>query len=35
MNILQVPIRVEDEDLEDILESAFIGAKYWLYDENI
>ena len=35
MNILQVPIRVEDEDLEDILESAFISAKYWLYDENI
>jgi hypothetical protein len=35
MNILQVPIEVEDEDLEDILESAFIGAKYWLYDENI
>ena len=35
MNILQVPIKVEDEDLENILESAFISAKYWLYDENI
>lgn len=35
MNTIQVPIKVEDEDLENILFSAFISAKYWLYDENI
>ena len=35
MNTITVPIKVEDEDLEEILFSAFCGAKYWLYDENI
>ena len=35
MNTIQVPIKVEDEDLENILFSAFCSAKYWLYDENI
>ena len=35
MNTIQVPIKVDDEDLEDILFSAFCSAKYWLYDENI
>ena len=35
MNTIQVPIKISDEDLEDILFSAFCSAKYWLYDENI
>ena len=35
MNTIQVPIKVSDEDLENILFSAFCSAKYWLYDRNI
>jgi hypothetical protein len=35
MNTIQVPIKVDDEGLEEILFSAFCSAKYWLYDENI
>lgn len=35
MNTIQVPIKVSDESLEEILFSAFCSAKYWLYDKNI
>mgnify|MGYP003304364810 CR=1 FL=1 len=35
INTIQVPIKVSDETLGDILFSAFVSAKYWLYDENI
>lgn len=35
MNTIQVPIKVDNEDLSNILFSAFCSAKYWLYDRNI
>lgn len=35
MNTIQVPIKVSDETLEDILETAFYSANYWLYSKNI
>ena len=35
MNTIQVPIKVDDEGLENILESAFYSANYWLYSKNI
>ena len=35
MNTIQVPVKVSDETLEEILESAFMSANYWLYPNKI
>ena len=35
LNTIQVPIKVSDETLEDILDTAFASSSYWLYSNNI
>ena len=30
-NTIKIPINITDENLEDILETAFISTSYWLY----
>jgi hypothetical protein len=35
INTIHVPIKVSDETLGDILETAFNSASYWLYGKNI